>query len=232
MEVWRCVFVLLLSSLSVIANVGAHQMERLVNLLTLKECEDLVVALSSSEDDIFKRLDRLSPENNVLSLQPLSKRRLASVYETESECRTALTDWLVENGEEMYYDSLTRALQHIGRTDVAVEVGKNMNQDQSLNLKHFVENYHETVSSFNVPEETNKGNGNNQDKKVALSDLSSKYCEGLTFYRGLALRVRIGPLTVVIPLLEGLSLGFFGTLLALLSLSCIVNHFYGTVPLS
>lgn len=38
----------------------------------------------------------------------------------EAQCRTALTDWLLKYGEQTYYDRLSRALQHIGRTDIAV----------------------------------------------------------------------------------------------------------------
>lgn len=38
---------------------------------------------------------------------------------SEAQCRAALTDWLVKYGEQTYYDRLSRALQHIGRTDVA-----------------------------------------------------------------------------------------------------------------
>lgn len=39
---------------------------------------------------------------------------------SEAHCRAALTDWLLKNGEQTYYDRLSRALQHIGRTDVAM----------------------------------------------------------------------------------------------------------------
>ncbi len=38
----------------------------------------------------------------------------------EAQCRTALTDWLLRHGEQTYYDRLSRALQHIGRTDIAI----------------------------------------------------------------------------------------------------------------
>ena len=37
----------------------------------------------------------------------------------EAECRTALTDWLLRNGEQIYYDRLSRGLQRIGRSDIA-----------------------------------------------------------------------------------------------------------------
>lgn len=39
---------------------------------------------------------------------------------SEAQCRAALTDWLVKYGEQTYYDRLSRALQHIGRTDIAM----------------------------------------------------------------------------------------------------------------
>lgn len=39
---------------------------------------------------------------------------------SEAQCRAALTDWLVKYGEQTYYDRLSRALQHVGRTDVAM----------------------------------------------------------------------------------------------------------------
>ena len=38
----------------------------------------------------------------------------------EAQCRAALTDWLLRYGEQTYYDRLSRALQHIGRTDIAI----------------------------------------------------------------------------------------------------------------
>lgn len=40
--------------------------------------------------------------------------------DSEAQCRTALTDWLLRYGEQTYYDRLSRALQHIGRTDIAI----------------------------------------------------------------------------------------------------------------
>uniref|UniRef100_A0AAV2LZB9 Uncharacterized protein n=1 Tax=Knipowitschia caucasica TaxID=637954 RepID=A0AAV2LZB9_KNICA len=175
MEVWKlCAVVLLLSPTfraqdTVEEDSSAHQLESLVMLLTLTECEELVEALSTPDDDIFKRLERLAPENNQLNLQPLSKRSLLSDQGSEEKCRKALTDWLLENGEEMYYDRLTRSLQHIGRTDVALEMTKKFNEDKLLSLTRYVEDYHKTVSSFNVPEEPTEAK-----KKVKVRNLSSK----------------------------------------------------------
>ncbi|KAJ0064855.1 hypothetical protein NL108_016969 [Boleophthalmus pectinirostris] len=213
MEVWIvCAFVLLLSPCSraqdtVAEDIGTHQLERLVKLLTLKECEDLVVALSSPEEDIFKRLERLAPENNQLRLQPLNKRALlSSAQEIEDECRKALTDWLVENGKEIYYDRLTRALQHIGRTDVAVEVGKNINQDMSLSLRRYVEDYHKIVSSFSVPEEPAQAT-NKRVRRIKVSDLSEKDLDVIV-ERAPVPPYSKGPLDGLGPLLWSILLGF------------------------
>ncbi len=38
----------------------------------------------------------------------------------QAPCRSALKDWLQIHGKEIYYDRLSRALQKIGRTDIAI----------------------------------------------------------------------------------------------------------------
>ncbi|KAJ3586564.1 hypothetical protein NHX12_012961 [Muraenolepis orangiensis] len=130
---------------TVAEDIGVHQLERLVELLTSKECEDLLRALSRPEESVFSHLKRLLPENNDLDLQPRVRRDVAATADDrEAECRAALTDWLLRNGGQIYYDRLSRALQHIGRSDIAV--GKNINQDQALSLKRYVEDYHKYVS--------------------------------------------------------------------------------------
>ncbi|KAM9351037.1 transmembrane and death domain protein 1 [Symphorus nematophorus] len=158
MKVWKfCLFfmfLLLTSTLeedTVAEDIGVHQLERLVELLTSKECEDLLFALSHPEENIFQHLERLSPEKNPLDLKPRAKRDTSTTVGYEAQCRTALTDWLLRYGEQTYYDRLSRALQHIGRTDIAIEVGKNINQDKVLSLKRFVEDYHKYVNSLNIP---------------------------------------------------------------------------------
>lgn len=55
-------------------DIGAHQLERLVELLTPKECEDLLVALSHPEENIFQHIERLSPEKNQFNLKQRAKR--------------------------------------------------------------------------------------------------------------------------------------------------------------
>ncbi|XP_036960490.1 transmembrane and death domain protein 1-like isoform X4 [Acanthopagrus latus] len=117
------VFLLLSSALgedTVAEDIGAHQLERLVELLTSKECRDLLFALSHPEDNIFQHLQRLSPERNRLDLKPRARRDTSPAADGEAQCRAALTDWLLRYGEQTYYDRLSRALQHIGRTDIAI----------------------------------------------------------------------------------------------------------------
>lgn len=59
-------------------DISVHQLARLVELLTSKECEDLLFALSHPEENIFQQLERLSAENNHLDLMPRSKRDTTS----------------------------------------------------------------------------------------------------------------------------------------------------------
>lgn len=56
------------------ADIGVHQVERLVEMLTSRECEKLLVALSRPAEDIFQRVERLSPENNRLNSRLRAKR--------------------------------------------------------------------------------------------------------------------------------------------------------------
>ena len=58
-------------------DMGVHQIDRLVELLTSSECGDLLAALSSPEENVFQHLKRLLPENNRLDL-PARARRDAS----------------------------------------------------------------------------------------------------------------------------------------------------------
>ncbi|KAK7129162.1 hypothetical protein R3I94_017391 [Phoxinus phoxinus] len=128
---------------TVAEDIGPHQLERLVELLTDSECEEFISAMTQPEDDIFQHLDRLSAERNQL-LQ--SRRRRHT--DKKPPCRSALKDWLQTHGKQIYYDRLSRALQQIGRTDIAIEVGKNINQDKTLAIQRYVEGYHELVSQM------------------------------------------------------------------------------------
>ncbi|MEQ2284500.1 hypothetical protein AMECASPLE_022232 [Ameca splendens] len=112
---------------TVAEDIGIHQLDRLVEQLTSKECEDLLLALSRPEEDIFQHTDRLSPENNQLDVKFRAKRDTSSAADQKSQCRTALTNWLLVFGQKIYYNRLSRALQHIGRMDIAVDWGHTLN---------------------------------------------------------------------------------------------------------
>ncbi|XP_015241189.1 PREDICTED: uncharacterized protein LOC107091650 isoform X1 [Cyprinodon variegatus] len=209
---------LLTLGLTVTEDIGVYQLERLVELLTSKECEDLLIALSRPEEDIFQHIDHLSPENNQLDLKLRAKRdtSAASTEDEKGQCRTALTDWMLEFGEKTYYDKLSRALQHVGRTDIALEVGKNINQDKALSLKRYVEDYEKHAKSLNSrftnADANQEQRAHQRFRKIKIGDLT---------WRDLDLIVRRapvppyprGPLDVVLPI-------FYGLLLS--SVSCAV----------
>ncbi|XP_024862380.1 transmembrane and death domain protein 1-like [Kryptolebias marmoratus] len=232
MKVWKIyllfIFLPLSSTLgedTVAEDIGVHQLERLVEMLTPKECEDLLFALSHPEEDIFRHIDRLSPENNQLDLSLRAKRDTSSAADGGTQCQAALTDWLLKYGEKTYYDRLSRALQHIGRIDIAIEVGKNINQDKALSLKRYVEDYHKYVSSLNIQSanEDTKNHQHQRVKKTKLSDLTWRDLDLILERAPVPLYSR-GPLNVVLPLLYGILLGFGGTLLAGVFLLLVINH--------
>ncbi|XP_075898368.1 transmembrane and death domain protein 1 isoform X1 [Nelusetta ayraudi] len=213
---------------TVAQDIGAHQLERLVELLTPQECEDLLRTLSHPEENIFQHVEKLSPENNQLHTQSRAKRAAASsAAGSEAQCRAALTDWLVKYGEQTYYDRLSRALQHIGRTDVAMEVGKNINQDLSLKLKRFVEDYHKYAQSLNIPKGQPKTadhqHGGQRAKYRKVRDVDWRKFD-LIVERGPVSAYQKGPLVVLRPIFYGFLLGFGGSLLVALSILLITTH--------
>ncbi|XP_051281938.1 transmembrane and death domain protein 1-like isoform X1 [Dicentrarchus labrax] len=232
MKVWKIcrffIFLLLRSTLgedTVAEDIGVHQLERLVELLTSKECEDLLFALSHPEENIFQHLERLSPGKKQLNVKPRAKRDTSSAADSEAQCRTALTDWLLRYGKQTYYDRLSRALQHIGRTDIAIEVGKNINQDKALSLKRFVEGYHKYVNSLNFPpvklETEDHQKEDQRVRKRQVRDLTWRDLD-LIVERAPVPLYQKGPLDVALPLLYGILLGFGGTLLAGISILLII----------
>ncbi|XP_072569686.1 transmembrane and death domain protein 1 isoform X2 [Paramormyrops kingsleyae] len=120
---------------TVATDLDKHQLWRLANILTTRECKDLLSVLSRPEPDIFLQMKRLSPQE------------LPHPWESDykTPCNVVLMRWLVKNGKQIYFDRLYRALQQIGRTDIAKEMGKNINQDKILNLHRYVDGYHEYV---------------------------------------------------------------------------------------
>lgn len=51
---------------SVEADLGSHQLQRLVDLLTVHECEELLMTLSTVEKHIFNQLNHLSEDTGQL----------------------------------------------------------------------------------------------------------------------------------------------------------------------
>ncbi|KAF5894080.1 uncharacterized protein DAT39_016208, partial [Clarias magur] len=127
---------------SVGEDLGSHQLQRLVDLLTVHECEELLMTLSNPKEDIDGQL--FSENMNQFQLPSRSLRDTDKVY----HCHPTLIHWLKSHGEQMYYDRLSRALQRIGRTDIAIEMGKNINQDKTLAMQRYVEEYHKQVNKM------------------------------------------------------------------------------------
>ncbi|TSS48091.1 Uridine-cytidine kinase-like 1 [Bagarius yarrelli] len=68
--------------------------------------------------------------------------------DSEFQCHPALKDLLQTHSEQMYYDKLFPTLQQIGRTDIAIELGKNINQDKTIAMQRYVEEYHDQVNKM------------------------------------------------------------------------------------
>ncbi|XP_077432354.1 transmembrane and death domain protein 1 isoform X2 [Vanacampus margaritifer] len=194
-------------------HVGAHQLERLVELLTPSECDDLLVALSQSENVPKKHLEK----------QHIVKRHVASPKENEAKCRKGLTDWLQKNGPKIYYDRLTQSLRRINRPDIATELGKNIIQDKIVNLKRYAEGYHYFIKSLNTEEAEPETDQTKRLKRA--SDLTWRDLD-LIVERLPVPAYSKSPLDVALPLLYGILLGFGGTLLA------AVSTFYAVLRIS
>lgn len=122
----------------VAANVGYHTMSRIAELLSPSECRQLQGWLTGPDKDLGE-LEQLSEENNPI--HPRRRRDLRGL----AGCSEALQDWLRTAGEVMTWDWLARGLHQIGRPDIALELGKNLNQDRSLELRRNVEEYGRTI---------------------------------------------------------------------------------------
>ncbi|XP_057712875.1 transmembrane and death domain protein 1-like [Corythoichthys intestinalis] len=169
--------------------IGVHQLERLVELLTPFECNELLVALSPPE----------------------TKGDTVSLKGSEAKCRKELKTWFQRESADIHYDRLTKALYHIDRADIATELGKNINQDKILNLKRYVEGYHEFVMSLN-PQEEEEPETDQKKRQKRASDLM-QYDLDLIVERPPVPAYSKSPMDVALPSLYGLLLGFGGTLL-------------------
>ncbi|XP_069046421.1 transmembrane and death domain protein 1 isoform X2 [Lepisosteus oculatus] len=185
-------------------------MERIAELLTPRECQDLHSMLTTPEENILQEIDRLSLEKNDLGVPDRVRRDIR----TEEECKTILTEWLVTHGDQMYYDRLSRALQRIGRTDISLEMGKNINQDKSLSLKKYVEDYHKHVEAMHSSL-IEPATDHTTDSHRAARDLTELSWSDLDL---VIQREQLPPysrrfLEGVWPLIAGVFLGFIGAFL-------------------
>nr|XP_020640204.1 uncharacterized protein LOC110074406 [Pogona vitticeps] len=139
----RIVFVFLVATArgddTVADDISSHMMGRISELLSPEECQAFYAKLLGPEENVREELDRLSEKRN-----PIRARRRRDIISVE-QCKETLTHWLQAEGDTMYWDRLSRSLQAIGRPDVSVELGKNLNQDKNLEMKKNVEGYHKTV---------------------------------------------------------------------------------------
>ncbi|XP_065515535.1 transmembrane and death domain protein 1 [Lathamus discolor] len=120
---------------TVAANVGSHTMARIADLLAPSECLRLRLLLSGPEDPGERELQRLSEESN--RIPPGHRRDLRGPV----GCSETLRDWLGRAGKALTWDRLARGLRRIERPDIARELGKNLNQDRSLELLRNVGGY-------------------------------------------------------------------------------------------
>ncbi|XP_069735533.1 transmembrane and death domain protein 1 [Phaenicophaeus curvirostris] len=121
---------------TVAASVGLHTMSRIAELLSPSECRQLQQQLVEPDKDLEEHeLEKLSEENNPI--HPHHQRHVRSPM----GCSDALRYWLRTAGEVATWDRLIRTLRRIGRLDIAHELGKNLNQDRTLELRRNVQGY-------------------------------------------------------------------------------------------
>uniref|UniRef100_A0A8C9J458 Transmembrane and death domain 1 n=1 Tax=Piliocolobus tephrosceles TaxID=591936 RepID=A0A8C9J458_9PRIM len=136
--------------------MGPHAAVRLAELLTPEECGHFRSLLEAPEPDVEAELSRLSEDRlarpeplNITSGSPSRRRRrrreaaedpaggAAGPGEVSNGCREALAAWLAPQAASLSWDRLARALRRSGRPDVARELGKNLHQQATLQLRKF-----------------------------------------------------------------------------------------------
>ncbi|XP_066108723.1 LOW QUALITY PROTEIN: transmembrane and death domain protein 1 [Saccopteryx bilineata] len=133
--------------------MGPHTAVRLAELLTPEECSHFQSLLKAPEPDVKAELDRLS-ENRLARAEspwPTSrsqgrqqrevKDRAADPEEVSEGCRERLAAWLSAEAQHLPWDRVARALRRSGRPDVAWELGKNLHQQATLQLRKFGQRY-------------------------------------------------------------------------------------------
>nr|XP_025739112.1 uncharacterized protein C12orf81-like [Callorhinus ursinus] len=132
--------------------MGPHAAVRLAELLTPEECGHFQSLLKAPEPDVEAELARLSedrlaraepPESTSVPPGRLWRRRRAAAEpaEVSDGCREKLAAWLAAEASTLSWDRVARALRRSGRPDVARELGKNLHQQATLQLRKFGQRY-------------------------------------------------------------------------------------------
>ncbi|XP_053414070.1 transmembrane and death domain protein 1 [Nycticebus coucang] len=144
--------------------MGPHAAVRLAELLTPEECDHFRSLLEAPAPDFEAELARLS-EDRLAQPEPRRttsaspgrrwrRRREAAEGPTEDTrgwssepgevsdgCREALAAWLAAQASSLSWDRVARALRRSGRPDVARELGKNLHQQATLQLRKSGQRY-------------------------------------------------------------------------------------------
>ncbi|XP_030178119.1 transmembrane and death domain protein 1-like [Lynx canadensis] len=135
--------------------MGPHAAVRLAELLTPEECDHFQSLLKVPEPDVEAELARLSEDRLARAETPgptskppgrlwrlwRRKRAAAESAEVSDGCRERLADWLAAEAPTLSWDRVARALRRCGRPDVARELGKNLHQQATLQLRKFGQAY-------------------------------------------------------------------------------------------
>ncbi|XP_044917763.1 transmembrane and death domain protein 1 [Felis catus] len=137
--------------------MGPHAAVRLAELLTPEECDHFQSLLKVPEPDVEAELARLSEDRLARAETPgptskppgrlwrlwrrRRKRAAAESAEVSDGCRETLADWLAAEAPTLSWDRVARALRRCGRPDVARELGKNLHQQATLQLRKFGQAY-------------------------------------------------------------------------------------------
>ncbi|PKU41910.1 fidgetin-like protein 2 [Limosa lapponica baueri] len=116
-------------------------MSRIAKLLSPSECRQLQEWLVGPNKELEEQeLEQLSEENN--------SSRHHQDLRGPMGCLEGLHSWLRTAGEMVTWDWLVHGLHQIGRPDIARELGKNLNQDRTLELRRSLEEYSRSVQHF------------------------------------------------------------------------------------
>ncbi|XP_036886870.1 transmembrane and death domain protein 1 [Sturnira hondurensis] len=149
LELWGWVLVLA----GAMDAMGPHTAVRLAELLTPEECSHFQSLLKAPEPDVEAELARLSEDRlaraeppGTRSGSPGRRRReatgpVADPEEVSDGCREGLAAWLAAEALTLPWDRVARALRRCGRPDVARELGKNLHQQATLQLRKFGQGY-------------------------------------------------------------------------------------------